>query len=288
MSKSRVSVIEHSIASGTGIGIATLSIRMPRVILAQFNTHRVFSRSAQSSRAIPVKKLLRDVYQNPYIPEFRENEKGMQSSVPITGIRKKLALFLWLSAKNIAVMTAYLMSKLNVTKEIANRVLEPFSYVTVVVTATEWQNFFKLRAHPDAQAEIDQIAVMVRNAIIDTPVKILSYGEWHLPFVNTYEKDIYPIEDLLKISTARCARVSYLNHDNSTPTKDEDLALYARLIERDPIHASPCEHQATPIPTDWSSLKMAGLTHLIPEGNNIQPWSANFRGWIQHRQTLGN
>jgi thymidylate synthase ThyX len=281
MSKSSVQMVKHSVAADTKIEIATLVIRMPRLILAQFNTHRMFSRSAQSSRAIPVKKLLADVYANPYVPEFRENEKGMQSSIPIRGFRRALAKFLWLSAKNFAVSIAWLLSKLNVAKEIANRVLEPFSYVTVVVTSTEWDNFFELRAHPDAQADIDQVAVMIRNAINDSKPQVLAIDEWHLPFISDFEViEAVSLKDLLKMSTARCARVSYLTHDRERPTREEDFALYARLIESTPMHASPCEHQATPL----GDFEPFGITHI--EYSNNQPWSGNFRGWIQHRQLI--
>jgi thymidylate synthase ThyX len=168
-----------------------------------------------------------------------------------------------------------------------NRLLEPFQHITVVVTSTEWSNFFALRCHPDAQPEIKVLAeAMYVQYSASTPKSLLS-GEWHLPFIpdtwdfrtSTIEEcKYYPFEltngltatDLLiRRSVARCARVSYLNHDGTAPSLEKDLELYNRLVAGTPMHASPTEHQAMAIP-------------------NAEMRSGNFVGWIQYRKTLAN
>ena len=161
----------------------------------------------------------------------------------------------------------------DVHKQIANRILEPFQFIHVVVTATEWDNFFVLRDHPDAQPEIRELAIAIKEAMSNsTPVSkgnnIEDLYDWHLPYVKEGEFHAGEEELARKCSAARCARVSYLNHDGSNPSIEKDLELYSRLIESEPMHASPVEHQA------------------VPSGS--YGFTKNFKGWIPFRTLLEN
>ncbi len=265
----------------SGVRLTTFVLTYPRFIHSEFMTHRVFSRNASSSRAIPVKKQIQMVIDNPAVPlAFTKNQKGMQGGEPLDAAQSDLALGAWLQARDRAVIQAQLLADLEVHKQYANRILEPWAHITVVCTATEWDNFFALRCHEAAQPEIHALAdKMYELYIINTPTH-LEEGEWHLPFVNpedavesinTYltAKNLSVITEAfaLKMSVARCARVSYLNHDGKKSTLEQDLELYNRLVGSAPIHASPAEHQAMAI-------------------GDPNTRSGNFRGWIQYRKTL--
>jgi Thymidylate synthase complementing protein len=249
------------------IRLTTLKLAYPRFIHAEFMTHRVFSRNASSSRAEPVAKhieRIKDEYAEPI--HWGQNQPGMQAKAEISEETKRAARAEWWAAKEAAIAHAKKLNDLGVHKQIVNRVLEPFSYINVVVTATEWDNFFELRLHPDAQPEIRELAYQMRVAMKGSHPKPLVNGEWHLPFIDKVEKVSHPIEDLLRFSVARCARVSYLTHDKKAPNPKDDIVLFERLVGSVPIHASPTEHQATPLEsTDFCR---------------------NFRGWMQYRELL--
>ena len=256
------SVAEH------GVRLTTLQLQYPRFIHAEFMTHRVFSRNASSSRAIPVAKVIEQVRDNPAAPiHWGKNQPGMQANAQVDDVPEAQAL--WMQAARDAADTAEEMSRIGLHKQVANRILEPFQYMHVIVTATEWDNFFELRAHSDAQPEIHALAVEMYRAMNASEPRYLVEDDWHLPYVTTEERLRYYGETdlLLKVSAARCARVSYLTHDGQTPDIEKDIALYERLVGSRPLHASPIEHQATPMP-------------------NPEHWSGNFRGWLQHRQLV--
>ena len=262
-----VKVIEDSI-SPHGIRLTTLQLSYHRYIHGEFMTHRVFSRNASSSRAIPVMTMIKQVWNNPVIPvHFGANMPGMQAKEQLTGWRRAAAEFLWRLGGKLACVVAYGMTKIGLHKQVANRVLEPWQQMHVIVTATEWENFFSLRCHPDAQPEIRVLAEMIREAMANsTPVK-RAWGEWHLPYISAEERNEFGIKTLIKMSAARCARVSYLTHDGKKPEAAKDIGLYERLVGSKPIHASPVEHQAKPMsPSDG--------------------WGGNLRGWRQHRQDV--
>lgn len=246
--------------------IYTLELQYPRFVHSEFMTHRVFSRNAASSRAIPVGKMIEQVRNDPAMPiHWGKNQPGMQAHAELedtTEVRMQ-----WRMAARQAADRAESMAALGLHKQICNRVLEPFQLMKTIVTSTEWDNFFALRAHPDAQPEIQALAVAMRDAISAcTPVR-LHEGQWHLPYVLDVERGRHRGDLLLMLSTARCARVSYLTHDGQTPDVDKDVDLYRKLVGSEPIHASPAEHQATP----------AKYAHNV---------SGNFRGWVQHRKLL--
>lgn len=267
----KAEIVADSLAP-SGIRLTTFVLTYPRFIHAEFMTHRVFSRNASSSRAIPVKKQIQMVIDNPAIPlAFTKNKKGMQGGEALSGEEHERATSVWLGARDRAVEYAKLLSDLEVHKQYANRILEPWAHITVVCTATEFTNFFALRVHPAAQPEICALATLMWEAYSKSSPNPLEDGDWHLPFVSDLTKFFYKEPDsyntLLKMSVARCARVSYLNHEGKDPTLEEDLALYDRLLGSVPIHASPAEHQAR-----------ASTNPFLVSGN--------FKGWEQYRKTL--
>lgn len=272
-------IVADSIAP-SGVRLTTFVLTYPRFIHSEFMTHRMFSRNASSSRAIPVKKQIQMVVDNPAIPiAFTKNKKGMQGGELLSGDEHEAAVKLWLEGRDKAVETAKALADLEVHKQYANRVLEPYAHITVVCTATDFDNFFALRCHKDAQPEICALACDMWEAYTQSTPKVVKAGEWHLPFVSDqdeydYERDTEFLLDsdsinraLLRMSVARCARVSYLNHDGKKPSNSEDETLYNRLVGGFPIHASPAEHQA-----------------MAVSDPNVR--SGNFRGWIQYRKTL--
>lgn len=265
-------IIEDSIAESNGVRLTTLQLQYPRFIHAEFMTHRVFSRNASSSRAIPVAKVIEQVRDNPAMPiHWGKNQPGMQANDELDHRGQGVAVALWRKAAQEATTVAKYMNELGLHKQVVNRILEPFQYMHVIVTATEWQNFFELRAHPDAQPEIHALAIEMSKAMNASQPKALKEGHWHMPYVLPIERVRFSDDTdlLLKLSAARCARVSYLTHDGKEPSVEKDLELYDRLVGSRPLHASPIEHQATP---------------MGEEGRDL--WSGNFRGWLQHRQII--
>ncbi len=261
-----VKIIEDSINEGNRI--TTLQLKYHRYIHAEMLTHRMFSRSASSSRAIPINKIISQVWNNPAMPvNWGANISGMQAKTELSGVRLALAKFVWRAASKFACIFAYIFSKIGLHKQIGNRILEPWQFINVIVTATDFDNFFHLRIHPDAQPEIQELARKMKEAIDASTPKELKYGEWHLPYVSDEEKKSFSEDIILKMSTARCARVSYNNHNGVKPYIMEDMVLYHRLVGSQPIHASPAEHQATP-------------------GYNSETYYKNFKGWIQYRDAV--
>lgn len=243
------------------------------------------SRNASSSRAIPVNKMIEKVRNDPAMPiHWGRNQKGMQADEELNIFDKEQAIQDWRYGALRAVDVAIRISELEIHKQIVNRLTEPFQHIKVIVTATEWDNFFKLRLHPDAQPEIQELARCIRKAMdYYTPIE-LERGEWHLPYVVAEDCVKTTTDNFVKLSVARCARVSYLNHDNENPDIDKDIALADRLLEAG--HMSPFEHQATPMDFAKDTYELTwekGVTHRDRKDNL---WSANFRGWIMYRKLL--
>lgn len=264
-------VIEDSIAEN-GVRLTTLQLCYPRFIHAEFMTHRVFSRNASSSRAIPVAKMIEQVRNDPAMPiHWGKNQAGMQANEELAPMAQDSARQLWMQAARDAASVAQVMADVGLHKQVANRILEPYQYMHVIVTATEWENFFELRNHPDAQPEIHALAKVMHFALAESRPVQRQENEWHLPYVTRAERVAFnnDLDLLLKLSAARCARVSYLTHDGQTPSVEKDVALYDRLVGSKPLHASPIEHQATPLP-------------------EADMWSGNFRGWLQNRKIVEN
>lgn len=268
MDKPSAKVICHSKAPN-GEELITLEIELHRFVLPEFNTHRVFSRNFQSSRAVPVEKMIEQVRTNPAMPvHWGKNQRGMQAESQLNGQELIICQSQWESAAREAADRAEAMRHYEAHKQIVNRLLEPFMWTKGVVTATRegFESFFKLRCHKDAQPEIKLLAERMREAINSNTPRDLDYGEYHLPYVpswvNFYEPDkreqlfcstesdldFYTTEDAIKISTSCCAQVSYRVLDNSL---DKAKRIYDMLhlpvggvYPEDPPHFSPTEHIA--------------------------------------------
>jgi len=278
-------VIEHSV-SREGIRLTTFQLRYPRFIHSEIMTHRMFSRNASSSRAIPVAKLIEDVERDPATPVYwGKNQPGMQAKEELTGQNFELAQSLWQRGRHRAIATAKAMADIGAHKQIVNRILEPFAHINVVVTATDYVNFYELRRHADAQPEIKALADAMYEAQQESTPHLLQPGEWHLPYItdeewawNRKQPDILRqlnLQVLRKCSVARCARVSYLTHEGKEPDVGRDLVLYTDLVGSRPLHASPAEHQATP-----DRCAFPGVAWEKPALHG------NFRGWIQNRKMI--
>jgi hypothetical protein len=222
-----------------------------------------------------------------FIPFFRKNKPGMQPGFALDDRDQEIARKIWMNAAEECMKASNALAALGVHKQWSNRLLEWFGYINVLVSSTQWSNFFALRqdidqetSFPIAQDEIYELTQMMKDAMNGSVPDIVYDNEWHLPFVdknNVRWNDQLSVETAVKCSVARCARVSYLTVDGKTPAVDEDLKLYDRLLGAAPIHASPAEHQARPdfcfSNSDmWSSPELHG----------------NFHGWIQYRKTLPN
>lgn len=299
-------VVADSIANG--IRLTTMEVRFHRFILPEFNTHRMFSRNFSSSRAIPIKNIIEQVMCNYAEPvHWGKNRSGMQSTEELEYSP------VWGAAAEVACEFAEEMMELGYHKQIVNRLIEPFQFVKGVITATEFDNFFALRDHEAAQPEIKVLAQCMKQSMDESEPTELKYGEWHLPYVedndnlnfvmSKYLNKEDMLQDKIKCSVARCARVSYMKHDNTNPTVADDIELYNQLVtrpytdkrgfnydEKDPIHASPAEHVATPLSYQdenyyWNTGNWPeGMSHLDKDGGF---WSGNFKKWIQYRKLIG-
>lgn len=271
--------------SPDGVRLTTFEVTMPRIVLAEFNTHRMFSRNSASSRAIPIEKMLKIVQEHPYIPtHWGKNQKGMQANEEVGNTEAAMAESEWLKARDLAVQQASaLLNRCGIHKQITNRLLEPFMWHTVICTATEYSNFFHLRCHPDAHPDIRKPAELMREAYEKETPKNLNYGEWHLPlwgFDQDLKEDLSQ-DDICKVSIARCARVSYLTHDGQRDLK-ADIQLFDRLTGGG--HMSPLEHVARPMTA--SEIQRG---QKFDEGGRWETqisFSGNFRGWVQYRKTV--
>lgn len=295
---STAKVVEDSIAHN-GVRLITLQLRYPRFVHAEAKTHRVLSnsgveyeqivltqdagfmsdtslsRNASSSRAIPVAKMIDQVRNDPAMPiHWGANQPGMQARAEVAGRELKEAQMLWRRAAREAADIAERMNEIGLHKQVANRILEPFQYISVVVSATEWDNFFELRDHQDADPNIAELARNMKTAMEASQPRMTSLNPlmahgWHLPYITEEERrSMFDQPGLLaKMSTARCARVSYLTHDGQTPDQAKDLDLFERLVGGKPLHASPTEHPGYPLAKASMRCK-------------------NFRGWHQYRATV--
>lgn len=323
MSKQVSAKIIADSVSKEGKRITTFELEYPRIIHSELMTHRLFSRNAASSRAIPVKTLIEMVRNEPAMPiRFGANQPGMQDKgrehdgmVPISQDGGSTYYFTgreaWTLAADSACDFAEALAEAGYHKQIANRLLEPFQRMKTVLTATEFENFWWLRLDKDADPTIEALGKAMYQAYTESDPEPLSPGQWHTPYVDhlvtiteyasedsfeycVLDENNKPVilteEEALSISASCCAQVSYRRLNS---TKDKALDIYSRLLSGDKVHASPFEHQATPIKDLDQTLDSythaffwpKGVTHLDRKG---QFWSGNFCGWIQHRQLLDN
>ncbi|WJJ58492.1 thymidylate synthase [Klebsiella phage vB_KpnM_NDO71] len=319
-----VKIVADSI-SPSGIRIITFELEYPRIIHSELMTHRLLSRNAMSSRAIPIKKMIEQVQQNPAMPvKFGKNQPGMQDAGEHSAQLGDgySAEEWWKLAGLSAARFAAEFADAGYHKQIANRLLEPYQRMKTVVTATDWNNFFWLRVDPDADPTIYELAKAMKEASDNSIPDPLEPGQWHTPYVDhvygfediddkecavfegycVLDEENKPVmltlEEALAISASCCAQVSYRVLNTS---KEKALDIYEKLVSGNKVHASPFEHQATPMaeyreiensdyltighinfPRDPSSWE-EGITHADRQG---QLWSGNLRGWRQHRQLV--
>ena len=281
-----------------GIRLTTMHLRYPRFIHAELMTHRVFSRNARSSRAVPVERMIQEVIDDPVIPiHWGKNQPGMQAYEECNneviigwasddfawGTREQA----WLVCRDAAVVQAKAFAQAGYHKQIVNRLLEPFMHIDVLVTATDWNNFFVLRDHEAAEPHIQVLAREMKKVMEDSTPAKLEPDQWHLPYINSEDWGYaltcnifgYPSvssfeEFLLHVSVARCARISYAPFDGDA-SYERELERYELLVGSTPLHASPTEHQATP-----DEFKLGSWE--FPEQHG------NLRGWRQYRKMLPN
>ncbi len=270
-----VKILADSI-SHSGKRITTFELTYPRFVHAELLTHKMLSKNSASSRAIPVKKMMDAIRRDPVEPvHWGKNQSGMQANEELTGWRKQLARKVWLLARYGALAVAWLLMKIGVHKQLANRVTEPWMFITVILTATEFDNWFRLRDSEMAQPEIAKLARMMRAAQDASTPKYIKTGGWHLPLFDIFDWDAlwdaFPTVNLAeltnlakKVSAGRCARVSYLTHDGRRSIK-EDIELADRLMQSG--HWSPFEHVA-------QALELADQRN------------GNFIGWRQYRADI--
>ena len=243
-------IITDSISSA-GCRLTTMQITHPRIVHAELLRHRMFSFCAASSRAIPFAKMLQQVQDDPFIPlHWGVNEKGMQANKELTGTDRLLAIDIWMQARDQAIQSARRLADpdiFNIHKQIVNRLLEPWMWTTVAVTGDEgaWSNFFTLRCHPAAEPHIRKQAELARSAYFLSQPMFIEDGDVHLPYVDAVElatfRQLYNLEDIIKISVGRVARTSYTQQEGKRDPA-ADIALHDRLLTSRPLHASPAEH----------------------------------------------
>ena len=254
----------------SGKRLTTWELTYPRFVHAELMTHRVFSRNSASSRAIPTEKLIARIKEDPALPVWwGKNQAGMQAREELDPLTKNSAEVVWLRARDQMLKAVDDLGKLGLHKQLANRLIEPWMFITVIVSATEWDNWYHLRNHKDAQPEIAWVAKSMWEQFNDAKPQELSTGEWHLPFISDDELKTFDIETAKKVSTGRVARVSYLTHEGiRDPVKDVELhdKLCSGPDTGEPGHWSPFEHIAMALHQQWPS--------------------GNFVGWVQYRKSF--
>lgn len=257
----KVQLLLHSI-NPNGQDISTWVLTFPRMILAEINTHRLFSRNASSSRAIPIKKMLESIEENPAMFEYwGSNKPGMQAGNQLTDENLLIAKNKWIEGSKQAIKLAQELSDIGLHKQNVNRVLEPFGHITVILTTTDLGNFFALRAHPDAQPEFQVLAYRMLDKYLHSLPKLLNWNDWHIPFGDRMSEET-TLKDRLRIATARCARVSYLTF-NGIIDSAKDISLHDQLAKSG--HWSPFEHSA--------------------QAKDYHGDNGNFhQGWLQYRK----
>jgi len=292
-----VKVVADSI-NPEGQRILTMTWKYPRYIHSEIMTHRMLVKNAASSRAIPIKRMLDMVISDPVIPiRWGKNQAGMQSMEWLEDRASDTATLAWLEARTQMVRMCNEFDKLQIHKQWANRVLEPWMHITVLVTGTEWGNFFNLRAHPDAHPDFQALAYRVLEMHEESKPKELNWGQWHLPFGDQMPEGIDNVTAQLRVATARAARLSYLTFDGVIdPTKDFDL--HDSLLRNG--HFSPTEHSARAEkdkPDYWAELQellRRAKGYTSTDSEILSSWLAEdlwrdqgcFRGWTPYRKLI--
>lgn len=293
--------------SEQGVRLTTFEIEYPRIVMSEFNTMRAISKNSSSSRAIPVSKMLEHTKTINLKPVyFGSKRSGMQAGEELSGNKLEAAQRVWEDSLYLSAHQASVLDDLGVAKEVTNRLVEPFQLVKVVCTATDWDNFFNLRLHPDADPNICMLAYKMYKAMEESKPYELKEGEYHLPYVNVgwngkgemcyFDEDFnfVELEQAIRLSAASCASVSYRTEGMTSEKADK---IFDMLIKAEVVHSSPFEHIATPVKPKYNELGYVrvncsepqsweeGVTHMNKQG---QLCSGNLRGFIQYRHLLTN
>lgn len=267
-----------------GVRLTTFLCRYPRFIHSEVLTHRMFSRNSASSRAIPAKKMLNKVYNDPVTPvAFYRERPGMVGGEQLAGEDAEEAAAHWRLGRLSAYQSAQALVKLGVHKSIVNRLLEPWQWMETIITATEWANFFALRTAPDAQPEFQVLATAMLDAYEATTPQPTGYGAWHLPYGDRMPEGLDEATRI-KVAVARCARISYLTHDGEMDVS-KDVKLHDRLAASG--HWSPFEHVAQPCKGHVAVETEFGYPARYTRVPCYE-FHGNFRGWVQYRKDFLN
>ena len=302
-------VLADSVSGQTGTRLFTVMATFPRFILAEVNTHRVFSRNSASSRAIPPEKHIKRLKENFFIPEaFHKRVKGMGQGKALDKEQQKEAREKWIAGRDAAIQTAESLLELDISKSHVNRVLEPFMWHTAIITSTEWSNFFALRVPESdevdydfpAQPEFQKIGILIRQAMRGSnPMLLIDSDEWHTPLVKEDEEysdwDQWTPKIKAEISSGRCAKVSYETQDFEDP--HASISRTHGLIENG--HMSPTEHAArVRTPEEVLALRhmQEGIRNMYANGTieknltdrllDQSEFIGNFRDFVQLRKEI--
>lgn len=283
----------------TGTRLTTFEISIHRYVLAEANTHKMLSKNSASSRAVPIKANIEHILSDTAYPiHWGKNQAGMVADEELSPEQIEKAKEIWTKARDSAIQYALELSELGVHKQLANRLIENFSYQKIVISGTEWDNFFWLRNHGDAQPEISAPAKAMLDAYNASTPMILSRGGWHTPYVDRiidesgflhYYSDGVELDvsDAIKVSASCCAQSSYRKND-STLEKANIVFDRLNLSNDSPDvrkHSSPVEHIGTPIDYEDDTIETIGITHQDIDGHL---WSANFKDYVQYRHLIPN
>lgn len=283
-----------------GDRITSFLLTYPRMIHSEVMTHRIFSRNSASSRAIPFNKMITAITNNPFVPiKWMKEHSGMQGTEYFTESDLNFPHLpsRWLNARDNAIQSAKALSSDGVTKQMCNRLVEPFAYHKVLVTATDFENFFSLRAENQAEIHIQDIAYKMLEVYNKSIPKLLKKGSWHIPYGDEIDEEklksihsVFHTEEELnlfrvKIAVARCARTSYTTLDTEFKHDYEaDIKLCDRLMNNG--HMSPAEHVAKTM-SDYEYENYT-ITYLNEDDEKVTEygWCGNFKGFIQYRKTI--
>lgn len=304
--------VERDSVSAKGGRLTTFVIRFPRRVLAETVTHRTVSsvwgdyeeswcertttpdvsKNSASSRAIPFERMVAQVREDPFVPHWTRNKKGMQGDPLDDPAVADAARRIWMNSLEYNCLAAQGLHALGIHKQDCNRFLEPWAWTTQVVTSSAWDNFFALRCHEAADPHFRHVARMMFLARRKSTPIPLREGQWHLPFVPVEEQEgflwtgfevgLNRLEQFplpVRTSVARCAWASYENHDKEAGQEAIDRT-FSRLLADEVKHSSPAEHQATPCDRRSSSSEWYG---------GSRPYSrleGNLNGWVQLRKLI--
>ena len=347
-------IVAHSI-NEQGDELISVLATFPRIILAEVNTHRMLSKNTSSSRAIPFAKMVDTIQNDPFIPiAWQKPHSGMQGSEYATDVVDIAAnVSTWLHGRDRAIATAWGLNE-GVTKQLCNRLLEPFMWTTMLITGPKsgWDNFFNLRCPsyevvPNAedplmsfrskqeifeisdgqfddwteldwlkvnkgQAEIHIMALAecIWDAYNESDPKVLTPGEWHIPFsdkiqrfaniplngqTSSEELESNILINKVKVSVAMAARTSYTVVGEEKGIDIEAMvALHDRLLAQDPPHSSPLEHCAQAMSKEerfhFTKTRPAFTEEEKNKGNEVADfgWCNNLKGFIPYRYIIDN